>query len=107
MGVSNVSNVTSQTFEKAANSTNGAVALTANTSAVVLAANANRVWATIVNNGATDATISFSATATLANGVPIKANGGAFNITQVEYWAGVVSAISTGAISLGFIEGSK
>ena len=91
-------------FEKATTGTATAVALTANTSATALAANANRKFALFTNNGTTDIFLNLGATATANNGIPVKAGGGSYAITQVDMYTGVVSAICGSAASLLVVE---
>ena len=108
MSINNVGsvNINTQTFEKATSAANTTVALTANTLALVAAANTNRKFLHVTNNSAIDATISLGATAVAGSGNIVKGGGGSFSITQMDMYTGAVSAIAASAISLSVCEGS-
>ncbi|MBD1836134.1 hypothetical protein H6F61_26480 [Cyanobacteria bacterium FACHB-472] len=102
MPISNPGSVILPTFSAASNVS---VALTAATSTSLLAANPNRKFAAIVNNGSVDVTVALGSTATAGAGIVLKGGGGSFEIDSPLY-LGAVSAIAASATSVGVVEGT-
>ena len=85
---------------------NGKVAV-ANTTTVVLAANASRVDATIVNDSDEAIYLARGEAAVLNEGIRINAAGGVYNIDATNLWRGTVNAISTsGSKNITVTEGA-
>lgn len=76
------------------------------TSSVILAANALRKDAIIINNSSVNIFVSRSATATLNRGIFLRAGGGFYEIDSRNLYQGVLSAIASSAGSLLVMEGS-
>lgn len=66
-------------------------------SAVVLAANANRKGAIFVNDSANKIYLAINAAAVSGKGILLTANGGAYEINNTNLTEQAVSAIATGA----------
>ena len=62
-------------------------------SGAVLAANANRVYASFVNDSNEDIYLAFGEAAVLHKGVPVKASGGSYEITRANLFRGAVNGI--------------
>lgn len=111
MGLNNIGSINLQnnTFNSANNTT---VSLTANTAATVLAANANRKYAIIINNGSGDVTVMLGGTAgtpptgvTIGNGIILIGKGAHYEIGPHNLYIGLITAISGSAGSLSVVEG--
>jgi hypothetical protein len=63
------------------------------TTTLALAANANRVYASFVNDSNEDMYLAFGAAAVLHTGVLVKASGGSYEITHANLFKGQVNAI--------------
>lgn len=72
----------------------------ATSSTVILLSNTLRVWALIVNTGATDVFLQFGAAAALHTGIPLAAAGGWVLINKDMPWTGGVEAIAETAPSV-------
>lgn len=80
-------------------------ALTANTgSQTVLAANAARRSAVIVNNGAVDVFLARGGTAVVNQGICLKAGGGAYEINATNLYKGIITAITASGTAALVIE---
>lgn len=66
------------------------------TSTQILAANADRLYAAIVNASDTDIWISLGAAAVLDQGIPLNAHGGNYEITWENLYKGVIYGIHGG-----------
>lgn len=76
--------------------TNAAVAVGI-ASTAVLAANANRRFATFVNDSANTIWLCMAAAAVINTGIRLNANGGSYEINQTNLYTGQVTAIAAGA----------
>lgn len=108
MTLNNVANLTQQ---PATTITDSTPALTAATALQLLAANANRKYASIVNNSASDVTIQLGpvAGAAVGKGIVLKPGGSSVLIgpaTPIN-WLGAISAISAGAVAAGQLSVSE
>ena len=73
-----------------------AAVLVTTLSGVVMAANSSRLMATFINDSDAIIYLALGSTATLNTGVRLNPGGGSFEITLLNRYTGVVSAISTG-----------
>ena len=64
------------------------------TSTLILEANSYRVWAVLVNQGATDIWVALGAAAVADKGILLKAGGGALLIETTNPWPGEVYGIA-------------
>ena len=73
----------------------------------VLASNASRKWATIINDGSTQVYISIGAAATITQGIRLNANGGSYTIGKDNHTTEVINAIRpSGSGNVLVIEGA-
>lgn len=73
----------------------------------VLASNANRLYAAIVNDSDNEIYLALGASAVLSRGILLNPNGGSFEITSVNPFTGVINAIcAVAAQVLTVVEGA-
>lgn len=73
-------------------------------STLILAPNAYRVWASIVNDGISDAYLALGEAAVLSQGIYLKASGGVAVFDENMPWKGEISGIASGANNVCVIE---
>jgi len=76
-------------------------------STLILALNADRLYAAIVNHSDTDIWISLGAAAILDQGIPLNAHGGSYEINWTNLYTGAIYGIhgGTGNKRVGVMEG--
>jgi hypothetical protein len=87
------------------NITQTAVALPANASTQVIAANASRKTLAILNRGANDADLNVSGAAAVGQGILVPANGGGYVFDLGAVPSNAVQAISAAGTTLIVLEG--
>jgi len=79
-----------------------------NTTTEILAYNANRVYAAIVNDSDQDIYLAFGEAAVMNKGIRINANGGSYEILIENLWLGTVNGIcSSGSKNVCVVEGVR
>jgi len=94
-------------LSKFSKSTNKKIDLIANNASEVLNSNPERMYSAFINNGQADITLVLEnkSKAVIGEGIILKGNGGSYEITLLNLYTGKVSAISTSATQLSFVEG--
>jgi hypothetical protein len=85
--------------------TQTAVALTANASTQIIAANSARKSLAVLNRGASDADLKVGGAATIGQGILVAANGGGYVFDMGAVPNGAIQAISPAATTLIVLEG--
>jgi hypothetical protein len=80
------------------------VAINAITSTEVLAANASRAYAHLINNSGQRVWVQYGLSAEIGKGIPLN-NGAMLTLSGFELWRGSVHAVSTtGSVNLDIME---
>jgi len=109
MALNNVPSVLNSSVSKFSRCKNSKSDLIANVASEILANNSKRMYAVFINKSQGDITLVFDdrLKAVIDEGIVIKGNGGSYEITLNNLYAGKVSAISAINSQLSFVECSE